>query len=191
MPVPPDQAREVNYALARAMRALQNAARSAPAVREGLDGSSQALLFRLLEQPHRISALAELTHSDISVVSRRVSNLVRHGLAVKEVDERDRRAQRVELTDSGQASVLAAIESRAVWMSEILHDWNPEDAAAFSRALHRMADDLTQATSPPLAEAAPEPVPAEPVPAEPVPGEPTPTETAPAVDPTPAVTADR
>lgn len=154
MPVPPEQAREINYALARAVRALQSAARFAPAAHEGLDRSSQALLFRLLEEPHRIGALAELTHSDISVVSRNVSNLVRHGLAVKEVDERDRRAQRVELTDTGRASVLAAIESRAVWMSEILHDWSPDDAAAFSRALHRLADDLTPATAAPTVPAA-------------------------------------
>ena len=53
--------------------------------------------------PLRVSALAEVVHSDVSTVSRQVSTLVDLGFVIRGPDPDDGRAQALTLTDEGTA----------------------------------------------------------------------------------------
>ncbi|MGE3287087.1 MAG: MarR family winged helix-turn-helix transcriptional regulator [Pseudonocardia sp.] len=90
----------------------------------------------------RLVDVAEQLGLDKSTMSRQIGQLIRLGLLTRRPDPQDRRAFRLELTDSG-AQRLAAVtrERRAVWR-ERLAAWPEGDIAALADGLARLARDL-------------------------------------------------
>ena len=100
------------------------------------------LLFNLLAAPLRVSALAEVIHSDVSTVSRQVSTLVDLGFVTRGPDPDDGRAQALTLTDEGRALLHAIRDDRDRWLQGLLADWDDAAVVEFSSHLRHFASDL-------------------------------------------------
>ncbi|HEV2636275.1 MAG TPA: MarR family transcriptional regulator [Actinocrinis sp.] len=109
-----------------------------------LDRAGAAVLPVLNEQSAslRVSELAERLHVDTPAVSRKVRQLERAGLVGRSGDQADRRASRLELTDSGRAAIDATLRARRDWLAEVLGEWSADEQAALALALRRFADGV-------------------------------------------------
>lgn len=143
MPIEHAVAMELSTELIQLVKKIEAIRHHSPRVHPGIEPSSYPVLFALRHGPARVSALADLVHSDVSTVSRQVSNLVCHELVAKVSDPDDGRAQRVALTDEGAALVQRLQDGRGRWFQQILSDWDDEKARAFTRHLHEFIGDLT------------------------------------------------
>lgn len=136
-------AMELSTELIQLVKKIEAIRHHSPRVHPGIEPSAYPVLFALRRGPARVSTLAELVHSDVSTVSRQVSNLVGHDLVAKVSDPDDGRAQRAALTDEGAALVQRLRDGRGRWFQQILADWDNEKARAFTRYLHDFVGDLT------------------------------------------------
>lgn len=109
---------------------------------QGLDHSHFPTLFTLAHEPRRVSALAEVIHSDVSTVSRQVTHLVQIGLIEKIGDPDDGRAQLLSLTPTGREVIDELVTRRGEWFEQLLKGWSEEDAMAFLTLLQRFSDDV-------------------------------------------------
>lgn len=109
---------------------------------QGLDHSHVPALFVVSHEPHRVSALAEAVHSDVSTVSRQVTHLTQLGLVEKIGDPADGRAQMVTLTAEGRRVIDQLVARRGEWFAHLLKDWSEEDAEAFLHHLDRFSGDV-------------------------------------------------
>lgn len=75
---------------------------------------------------------------DLSVASRQVSHLVDEGLARRTVDDDDRRARTVELTDAGRDLVARAYEHIDALGDEIFSEWSDDELVAATRQIERV-----------------------------------------------------
>ncbi|MGN6238268.1 MAG: MarR family transcriptional regulator, partial [Cellulosimicrobium cellulans] len=100
--------------LIRALDELARAQReSAVRIARDLDIPRSSFgLLRMLQRcgPVQLGDVAAKLRVDLSVASRQVSHLVDEGLVRRTVDDDDRRARTVELTDTGRGLVLRAYE---------------------------------------------------------------------------------
>lgn len=142
MPIERSVAVEVGNQLIHVVKKVEAIRTHSPKPHRGLEPSSYPLMFVLNRGPARISALAEMVHSDVSTVSRQVSNLVSFDLAQKITDPDDGRAQQVALTQQGKDLLDNIREVRGAWLENMLQDWDNQDAQAFSEYLHRFATEL-------------------------------------------------
>ena len=92
--------------------------------------------------PVRPSELAELVGLDGSTVSRHVSHLVDQGYAERSPDPEDARAQRLRITESGQALLASAWADRAAALQHALAAWSDADKAKLVKLLRQLAEDL-------------------------------------------------
>jgi DNA-binding MarR family transcriptional regulator len=147
-PVPgtaPDPGVGLGDELARLMRVMQafkaQGAGSGPEARER---AAHVLLFPLTRLgPLRQGALAELVHADPSTVSRHVTLLVDRGLVRRVADEQDGRASRLTVTPAGEAALEQLRDERNAHLAAATTGWAPEELAAFTAALQRFVQDLT------------------------------------------------
>jgi DNA-binding MarR family transcriptional regulator len=130
--------------LIKLMKLFQASRQHAPRVHPAVDAMAYPILFNLLGEPRRVSALAECVHSDISTVSRQVSHLVGHGLLEKVADPDDRRAQVVTLSEEGRSLLEELKVIRTAWLQAMLHDWSQEDAEAFQGYIERFTAGLEE-----------------------------------------------
>ena len=128
-------------ALGPTLRVQLAAAGSNPAV-AGIEPGSHPVLFAIRHEPSRVTEIAERLRLDVSVVSRHVSALESRGLVDKSADPRDGRAWVVRLTGAGERLVEDIIDARGRWLSELLHDWTPEQAEDFDAHLGRLVAAL-------------------------------------------------
>ena len=128
--------------LIRVVKLLHHARQQSPRAHPQVDPMAYPLLFNLKAAPMRVSALAELLHSDISTVSRQVSTLEVHGLVDKVSDPADGRAQVVQLSEEGTRLLARIQQSRTEWFRELMGDWTPEEASDFAGHLERFGADL-------------------------------------------------
>ncbi len=142
MPVTPSQAGELTVAFFRLMRVLMAHHRHAPRGHDAVDPAAQPLLFKLTEGPCRISTLAELTHGEVSTISRHVRNFERLGLVSKHPDPDDGRAAQVTLTEPGHVYIAQLRARNAEWMSTILAGWSGTEVAALTAMLERLTADV-------------------------------------------------
>lgn len=142
MPVTPRQAGELTVALFRLMRVLMAHHRQAPRGHDDVDPAAQPLLFKLTEGSCRISTLAELTHGEVSTISRHVRNFERLGLVSKDPDPADGRAARVSLTQQGRAYIEQLRGRHAERMSTILASWSGAEVAELTATLERLTQDV-------------------------------------------------
>lgn len=143
MPIEHAVAMELSTELIQLVKKIEAIRHHSPRVHPGIEPSSYPVLFALRHGPARVSALAELVHSDVSTVSRQVSNLVGHDLVAKVTDPDDGRAQHVALTNEGASLVQRLQDGRGRWFQQILADWDDEKARDFTRYLREFIGDLT------------------------------------------------
>ena len=143
MPVEHAVAMELSTELIQLVKKIEAIRHHAPRVHPGLEPSSYPVFFALGRSPARVSELADRVHSDVSTVSRQVSNLVCHGLAAKVSDPDDGRAQQVALTDEGVALIQRLQDGRGQWFQQILSTWDDATARDFTRHLHEFITALT------------------------------------------------
>jgi DNA-binding MarR family transcriptional regulator len=134
-----DTATRLNTDLVRVLKLFQSMRQHAPRLHPGVEPASYPILFNLIDEPRRVSMLAECVYSDVSTVSRQVTTLVSHGLLDKLADPHDGRAWVVSLSAEGAELVQRLKAGRAEWFRQTLKDWDPADAEAFGDYLERFA----------------------------------------------------
>jgi DNA-binding MarR family transcriptional regulator len=141
-------------AVDRFEEALQTVARSITQVRlherllrsagVRLDRASAALLRKLLTEKDslRITELAEMLGVDTPTVTRKVQQLEREGLIVRQSDPDDRRASKIRLTPAGRRSLERVRQASRAWLDQLLGDWSDDDLSTLAELLGRFAEDL-------------------------------------------------
>ena len=134
--------------------ALQTVARSITQVRlherllgmagVRLDRAGATLLFKLSAagESLRVTDLAEMLGVDTPTVTRKVQQLERDGMVVRQTDPDDRRASRIRLTAAGRRTIERVRRARRAWLEQLLHEWNDDDLSALAALLSRFAEDL-------------------------------------------------
>lgn len=117
----------------------------APRYHEGVEPAAYPVLFNLVDEPRRVSALADCIHSDVSTVSRQVSTLAVHGLVDKIPDPADGRAAMVSLSDSGRDLVERMKAGRGAWIQQVLADWEPAEAEQLIERLEQFTRSFEKA----------------------------------------------
>ena len=102
--------------LVRVVKLLHHVRQQPPRQHPQVDPMAYPLLFNLKVAPLRVSALAEVLHSDVSTVSRQVSTLVDLGFVERGPDPHDGRAQALSLTAEGSRLLTAIREDRDRWL---------------------------------------------------------------------------
>ncbi len=133
--------------LVRVVKLLHHIRQQAPRQHPQVDPMAYPLLFNLMAGPRRVSALAEVIHSDVSTVSRQVSTLVDLGFVTRGPDPVDGRAQALTLTDEGRALLHAIRDDRDRWLQGLLAEWDHDAVAEFSKHLRHFASDLEASLS--------------------------------------------
>jgi DNA-binding MarR family transcriptional regulator len=141
-----ESATRLSTELVRVMKLFQSMRQHAPKLHPGVEPASYPILFNLVEEPRRVSLLADCIHSDVSTVSRQVSMLASHGLLDKVADPLDGRAYMVSLSAEGKDIVERLKTGRGEWFRQMLHDWEPADADAFNDQLARFASSFEAST---------------------------------------------
>ena len=134
--------------------ALQTVARSITQVRlherllrlagVRLDRAGATLLFKLSAKGDslRVTDLAEILGVDTPTVTRKVQQLERDGMVVRQTDPDDRRASRIRLTPAGRRTIERVRRARRAWLEQLLQDWGDDDLSALADLLSRFAEDL-------------------------------------------------
>lgn len=109
-----------------------------------LDRAGATLLHKLAAAGDslRITDLAEILGVDAPTVTRKVQQLEREDLVVRQPDPDDRRASRIRLTQAGRRMLDRVLRARRAWIENLLTDWGDDDLATLARLLGRFADDL-------------------------------------------------
>jgi DNA-binding MarR family transcriptional regulator len=129
---------EVLVGLWRVIRRLKSSAAT-------LGGDPAALhVLHMVEErgPLRLTALADAAMLDASTVSRHVQHLEAAGHLARTTDPDDRRATRIEVTDSGRALLREALAARGRRLDDALAGWSAADRAKLARLLSRLAEDM-------------------------------------------------
>ncbi|MEU6533725.1 MarR family transcriptional regulator [Streptomyces sp. NPDC046928] len=108
-----------------------------------LDRAAVALLRQIAEtEPLRPGELAHRLGVEASHVTRTAQQLERSGYVTRVPDPKDRRAQRIELTETGREAVARVREAGARGMQVALADWTPAELGRLATLFHRMVDDF-------------------------------------------------
>src|SRR3954454_7247115 len=104
-------------------------------------GAAYMLLIPLhLRGAMRSQALAELTHTDPSTISRHVALLLSEGLIARQADQTDGRASLLVLTDKGHKRVAEMRQGRDEMVAGLLADWPGDDVHRLAELLGRFND---------------------------------------------------
>ncbi|CCK32716.1 MarR-family transcriptional regulator [Streptomyces davaonensis JCM 4913] len=110
-----------------------------------LDRAAVALVRQIAEsEPLRPGELANRLGVEASHVTRTVQQLEKSGYVSRVPDPADRRAQRIELTETGRAAVARVRDAGARGMQLALADWEPEELRQLATLFHRMVDDFLE-----------------------------------------------
>jgi DNA-binding MarR family transcriptional regulator len=133
---------------------LQNVARSITQVRlherllrsagVRLDRSGAALLHKLSigGDSLRVTDLAEVLGVDAPTVTRKVQQLEREEMVVRQNDPHDGRATRIRLTPTGRRTLERVRRARRAWLDQLLEGWDDHDLSTLASLLGRFAGDL-------------------------------------------------
>jgi DNA-binding MarR family transcriptional regulator len=86
------------------------------------------------EGPLTLGELAAAEQVAPPTITKVAGKLVDEGLAVRRIDEADRRIVRLEVTDAGIRQLEANREKRTTWLAERLERCTPEELACLSAA---------------------------------------------------------
>ncbi|NGO10284.1 MarR family transcriptional regulator [Streptomyces sp. HC44] len=108
-----------------------------------LDRAAVALLRQIGDsEPARPGELANRLAVEASHVTRQVQQLEKAGYVTRVPDPEDRRAQRIQITQTGQEAVDRIRETSARGMQMALSGWSPEELRQLATLFHRMVDDF-------------------------------------------------
>ncbi len=136
--------------------ALQTVARSITQVRVHerllrlagvrLDRAGATLLFKLSAKGEslRVTDLADTLGVDTPTVTRKVQQLERDGMVVRQSDPDDRRASRIRLTPAGRRTIERVRRARRDWLDRLLQGWNDDDLCDLADLLSRFAESLNR-----------------------------------------------
>jgi len=136
--------------------ALQTVARSITQVRVHerllrlagvrLDRAGATLLFKLAAKGEslRVTDLAEMLGVDTPTVTRKVQQLERDGMVVRQSDPDDRRSSRIRLTPAGRRTIERVTRARRAWLERLLQGWDDGDLSDLADLLSRFAEDLNR-----------------------------------------------
>jgi DNA-binding MarR family transcriptional regulator len=109
-------------------------------------GAAHMLLLPLhLRGAMRSQALADLTHTDPSTISRHVSLLLNEGLIARQADQTDGRASILVLTDKGRERVAEMRRGRDEMVAGLLDGWSDTDITRLAKLLGRFNDSFETA----------------------------------------------
>lgn len=133
---------ELNHEFARMVRAMHLMRELAtPWLPAGVDPAAVQLLVMLVKGgPSRQNELAEQTFFDPSTVSRRVGQLVSHGLVERQADPADGRAVRLAATPAGVTLVERVRDARDGITRSVLGEWSGVDVSTLTTLLRRYND---------------------------------------------------
>src|SRR3954452_3867375 len=118
------------FRLTKAWRSLHADPRRHP------QGAAHMLLLPLnLHGAMRSQALADLTHTDPSTISRHVSLLLGEGLIARQADQTDGRASPLVLTDKGHKRVAEMRQGRDEMVAGLLSGWSQTDGERLAKGL--------------------------------------------------------
>jgi len=111
-----------------------------------VDRAGAALLHKLAAggDSLRITDLAEVLGVDSPSVTRKVQQLERAGLVVRQSDPSDRRATRIQLSPAGRQTLECVRRARRAWLDDLLKNWDNDDLSRLADLLGRFARDLEQ-----------------------------------------------
>ena len=116
-----------------------------------LDRAAVAILRHIAEsEPMRPGVLAVRLSVEASHVTRQLRQLEQGGHVVRIADPDDRRAQRVQITDLGLATVARIREVSRRGLQMALADWSGEDLEQLAVLFHRLVDDFVAHAEDPL-----------------------------------------
>jgi DNA-binding MarR family transcriptional regulator len=136
--------------------ALQTVARSITQVRVHerllrlagvrLDRAGVTLLFKLSARGEslRVTDLAETLGVDTPTVTRKVQQLERDGMVVRQSDPEDRRASRIRLTPAGRRTIERVRRARRAWLDRLLQGWDDDDLCDLADLLSRFGENLNR-----------------------------------------------
>jgi DNA-binding MarR family transcriptional regulator len=108
-----------------------------------LDRAAVALLRQVADsEPLRPGELATRLGVEASHVTRTVQQLQKSGYVTRVADPDDRRAQRIQLTDTGREAIARIRDAGARGMQLALAEWSPEELRRLAALFHRMVDDF-------------------------------------------------
>jgi DNA-binding MarR family transcriptional regulator len=109
-----------------------------------LDRAGAAALYKLHLHGDsiRVTALAEMLDVDTPTVTRKIQQLERDGLVVRQADPDDRRASLISLTPAGRRTLQRVLKARRAWLERLLEGWDHTDLARFGSLLGRFAASL-------------------------------------------------
>ena len=108
-----------------------------------LDRAAVALLRQIADtEPMRPSALAGLLGVEASHITRQVQQLEKGGYVTRIPDPADRRAQRIEITPTGEDVIWRIREASCRGMQIALADWSPDELHQLATLFHRMVGDF-------------------------------------------------
>ena len=128
------------FRLTKAWRSLHADPRRHP------QGAAHMLLIPMhIHGAMRSQALADLTHTDPSTISRHVSLLLSEGLIARQADQTDGRASLLVLTDKGHERVAEMRHGRDEMVAGLLSGWGDTDIERLAKLLARFNDSFETA----------------------------------------------
>jgi DNA-binding MarR family transcriptional regulator len=109
-----------------------------------LDRAGAALLYKLYvnRDSLRVTTLADLLGVDAPTVTRKVQQLERDQMVIRQTDPDDRRASRIRITPTGRRIVERVWKARRAWLEHLLEGWKDDDLSTLADLLGRFAQDL-------------------------------------------------
>lgn len=109
-----------------------------------VDRAGAALLHKLAAggDSLRITDLAEMLGVDAPTVTRKVQQLEREELVVRQSDPDDRRATRIRLTAAGRRTLQRVLKARRAWLDQLLASWDDDDLSTLATLFSRFAGEL-------------------------------------------------
>ncbi|MDX3133324.1 MarR family transcriptional regulator [Streptomyces europaeiscabiei] len=110
-----------------------------------LDRASVSILRHIAEgEPVRPGVLAVRLSVEASHVTRQLRQLESAGYVMRIPDPEDRRAQRVQITDTGLAAFERVREAGRRDIGAALNEWSTEDRRRLATLFGRLADDFVE-----------------------------------------------
>jgi DNA-binding MarR family transcriptional regulator len=79
---------------------------------------------------------------DTPTVTRKVQQLERDQMVIRQTDPDDRRASRIRITPTGRRIVERVWKARRAWLEHLLEGWKDDDLSTLADLLGRFAQDL-------------------------------------------------
>jgi DNA-binding MarR family transcriptional regulator len=138
------QVEEALQVVARSITRLRVHERLLRAAGVRLDRAGAVLLNKLYvaDGSLRVTDLAEQLGVDAPTVTRKVQQLEREGMVVRQTDPDDRRATRIGLAPAGRRTLVRVLRARRAWVERLFEGWDESDLTTFASLLGRFSHQL-------------------------------------------------